>query len=157
MASFFVSAKPLPEQELAVGELSQRTGVAISTLHFYEKKGLIKSFRNSSNHRRYPRDVIRVISVIKIAQSAGISLFEIKQQFARLTNQKKVTIDDWKQLSAAWHDTLNNRINTLTALRDNIDGCIGCGCLSMSRCQLVNPEDIAAQQGPGPHIDNDTD
>ncbi|WP_394172814.1 redox-sensitive transcriptional activator SoxR [Thalassotalea litorea] len=142
----------MPEQELSVGELSRRTGVAISTLHFYENKGLIKSFRNTSNHRRYARDVIRIISVIKIAQSAGITLNQIKQQFALLSDTRKVSADDWQQLSAAWHQTLNEKIIALTALRDNIDDCIGCGCLSMKRCLLVNPDDKAAEQGPGPHI-----
>lgn len=141
------------EKELAVGELARRTGVAISTLHFYENKGLIKSFRNSSNHRRYPRDMIRVITVIKIAQSAGISLAQIKQQFDQLPNHKKVTTSDWQQLSSNWHQQLDEQIKALTALRDNIDGCIGCGCLSMKRCQLINPDDIAAEQGPGPHIE----
>lgn len=144
----------LVEKELAVGELAKRTGVAISTLHFYENKGLIKSFRNSSNHRRYPRDMIRVITVIKIAQSAGISLAQIKQQFDQLPNHKKVTVSDWQQLSSNWHQQLDEQIKALTALRDNIDGCIGCGCLSMKRCQLINPDDIAAEQGPGPHIED---
>ncbi|WP_409574563.1 MerR family DNA-binding protein [Thalassotalea sp. PS06] len=94
-------------------------------------------------------NTIRVITVIKIS----ISLAQIKQQFDQLPNHKKVTTSDWQQLSRNWHQQLDEQIKALTALRDNIDGCIGCGCLSMKRCQLVNPGDIAAEQGPGLHIE----
>lgn len=143
------------KEELSVGEVAKRAGVAVSTIHFYESKSLITSFRDKSNHRRFNRDVLRIISVIRIAQESGITLQEIKAALATLPNTKRITVCDWNRLSNEWRDQLQQRIEQLTNLKDNIDNCIGCGCLSMERCRLVNPKDVLAQQGAGPHISSD--
>lgn len=142
-------------KNLLVGEVAKRTGVAISTIHFYEKKGLITSFRDSSNHRRFHRDVLRVISVIRIAQESGILLVDIKSELSRLPNNKKVSVKDWTALSNHWREQLDVRINNLVSLRDNLDNCIGCGCLSLKKCKLINPNDVASELGSGPHIYNE--
>jgi len=144
-----------PKQELSIGEVSKRSGVSISSIHFYENKGLICSHRNSSNHRRFTRDVLRKISIIKIAQKSGVQLKEIKAALATIPDNKTVTLDDWSRLSKQWHSELDERINQLIALRDNLDACIGCGCLSIERCRLANPYDTLAQLGPGPHLKPD--
>lgn len=144
-----------PKQELSIGEVSKRSGVSISSIHFYENKGLICSHRNSSNHRRFTRDVLRKISIIKIAQKSGVQLKEIKTALATIPDNKTVTLDDWSRLSKQWHSELDERINQLIALRDNLDACIGCGCLSIERCRLANPYDTLAQLGPGPHLKPD--
>ncbi len=138
--------------DLSIGEVSKRSGVAISSIHFYENKGLICSHRNSSNHRRFSRDVLRKISVIKIAQKSGVQLKEIKEALATIPDNKTVTLDDWSRLSKQWHNQLDERINQLIALRDNLDSCIGCGCLSIDRCRLANPYDTLGDLGPGPHL-----
>lgn len=138
------------DHELSVGQVAKRAGVNISTLHYYESKGLIASYRDSANHRRYHRDVLRKISVIRIAQRAGIPLKEIKTALATIPDNKKVTRADWENLSTQWRDNLEQRINELLNLRDNLNSCIGCGCLSLTDCQLVNPEDKLAEQGSGP-------
>jgi len=142
----------LKGNELSVGEVAERAGIAISTLHFYEKKGLISSHRDQANHRRYSRDILRIISVIRIAQESGIQLTEIKQALSALPNHKKVTVEDWTKLSNQWREQLNHRISQLIDLRDNLDECIGCGCLSIEKCRLANPRDRLAKKGPGPHI-----
>lgn len=144
-----------PKKELSIGEVAKRSGVAISSIHFYENKGLISSHRNSSNHRRFNRDVLRKISIIKVAQKAGVQLKEIKGALSTIPDNKTVTVDDWIKLSTLWHEQLSERINQLITLRDNLDTCIGCGCLSIDRCQLVNPEDNLAELGPGPHFKPD--
>jgi MerR family redox-sensitive transcriptional activator SoxR len=136
-------------KSLLVGDVAKRTGVPISTIHFYEKKGLITSTRDSSNHRHFNRDVLRVISVIRIAQESGISLADIKAALQKLPDNRKVTEDDWSVLSMHWRKKLNERINSLMTLRDNLDSCIGCGCLSLTKCQLFNADDIAGESGPG--------
>lgn len=141
--------------ELSIGEVSKRSGVSISSIHFYEKKGLIFSHRNASNHRRYTRDVLRKISVIKIAQKSGVQLKEIREALATIPDNKTVTVEDWSRLSKLWHSQLNERIDQLIALRDNLDTCIGCGCLSIERCRLANPYDELAELGPGPHLKPD--
>lgn len=140
------------KEELSVGEVAKRAGVAVSTIHFYENKELITSFRDKSNHRRFNRDVLRIISVIRIAQESGIQLQEIKAALATLPNKKRITVNDWNRLSNEWRNQLQQRIDQLTSLKNNIDTCIGCGCLSMEKCRLVNPKDVLAQQGPGPHL-----
>ena len=142
----------LKGNELSVGEVAERAGIAISTLHFYEKKGLISSHRDQANHRRYARDVLRIISVIRIAQESGIQLAEIKKALSMLPNNKKVTVEDWTRLSNTWRKQLDHRINQLIDLRDNLDECIGCGCLSIEKCRLANPKDRLADKVPGPHI-----
>ncbi|WP_217534837.1 redox-sensitive transcriptional activator SoxR [Vibrio metschnikovii] len=133
-----------------VGKVAQRSGISISTLHFYERKGLIKSDRNAGNQRLYRKDILRRVSVIKAAQKLGISLAEIQQALATLPDSRTPTQKDWQALSAQWKQSLDERIAGLEKLRDTLDGCIGCGCLSMETCPLYNPEDKLAQLGAGP-------
>lgn len=144
----------LEEANLAVGTVAKRCGVKVSTLHFYEEKGLIRSWRNQGNQRRYKRDVLRRISVIKAAQKMGVSLDEIKTVFANLPDKRTPNKDDWARLSREWQQQLNQRIAYMEKLRDSLTGCIGCGCLSMSNCPIYNPEDILGEDGIGPLILN---
>jgi MerR family redox-sensitive transcriptional activator SoxR len=139
-------------KELGVGELAERAGVAVSALHFYEAKGLIHSVRTSGNQRRYARSVLRRIAVIKVAQRVGLPLAEIARALNALPSGRTPTVADWRRLSAAWKQELEQRIKTLTQLRDQLDGCIGCGCLSLKACPLRNAQDELAQEGSGPHF-----
>ncbi|WP_444929773.1 redox-sensitive transcriptional activator SoxR [Microbulbifer sp. SSSA002] len=139
------------KRELTVGEVAERSGVAVSALHFYESKGLISSWRTSGNQRRYSRDVLRRVAIIKVAQSTGIPLSEIREAFGELPNGRTPTGGDWSSLSSHWREELDQRIQQLTKLRDDLEGCIGCGCLSMQKCPLRNPGDKAGQQGGGAH------
>jgi MerR family redox-sensitive transcriptional activator SoxR len=136
----------------SVGKVAQRCGVKISTLHFYEQKGLIRSWRNAGNQRRYKADVLRRVSVIKAAQKMGISLAAIKDAFANLPDRRTPTLKDWEKLSSAWHSELDGRIAYLQRLRDSLTGCIGCGCLSMKNCPIYNQDDHLAAEGSGPVI-----
>lgn len=138
------------EETLSVGELAARSGVAVSAIHFYEAKGLISSVRNAGNQRRFARSELRRVAVIKVAQRAGISLNEIRDALATLPVARTVTARDWSRLSKRWKSSLDERIERLTALRDQLGDCIGCGCLSLKTCPLRNPMDIAGEQGPGP-------
>lgn len=140
--------------ELSVGQVARRCGVSISTLHFYEKKGLIFSSRNAGNQRRYGRDTIRRVSLIKAAQQLGVSLQEIHTAFAELPRLKAPDQQDWKLLATAWQAKLESRIAQLTRLKDSLTDCIGCGCLSMKNCPLYNQGDHLADEGPGPVILN---
>ncbi len=146
------SDPPRISAELTVGDVATRSGVAVSTLHFYESKGLIKSWRNQGNQRRYPREVLRRVAIIKVAQRTGIPLESIRKTLAALPDRRTPTAEDWKKLSAEWRLDLNDRINRLTRLRDQLDGCIGCGCLSLGTCPLRNPWDKLAEEGPGPRL-----
>jgi MerR family redox-sensitive transcriptional activator SoxR len=139
-------------RELSVGEAAERSGVAVSTLHFYESKGLIRSSRSGGNQRRYARDVLRRIAIIKVAQQAGIPLATIRQALASLPADGAPTRKDWRKLSTGWRMELNSRIQKLTELRDRLDDCIGCGCLSITACPLRNPSDQLAEQGAGPRL-----
>uniref|UniRef100_A0A486XTR2 Redox-sensitive transcriptional activator SoxR n=1 Tax=Rheinheimera sp. BAL341 TaxID=1708203 RepID=A0A486XTR2_9GAMM len=139
----------MTEPTWSVGRVAKRCGVTISTLHFYEQKGLIHSWRNAGNQRRYKPEVLRRIAIIKAAQKVGISLDEVKQAFLSLPDNRTPTTDDWQQLSQSWQQILDARIAYLQTLRDYLTGCIGCGCLSMSKCPLYNPDDKLAQQGSG--------
>ncbi len=139
-------------RELSVGEVAERCGVAVSTLHFYESKGLISSYRNRGNQRRYPRAVLRRVAVIKVAQSIGLPLATIRNALASLPDGRVPTVKDWARLSAAWRADLDDRIATLTRLRDQLSGCIGCGCLSLKTCPLRNPQDRARERGPGARL-----
>jgi MerR family redox-sensitive transcriptional activator SoxR len=139
-------------RQLSVGEAAERSGVAVSTLHFYEAKGLIRSSRSRGNQRRYAREVLRRIAVIKVAQRAGIPLATIQQALASLPEDGAPTRKDWRRLSTRWRTELDNRIAKLTELRDRLDDCIGCGCLSITACPLRNPSDQLAQQGAGPRL-----
>jgi MerR family transcriptional regulator, redox-sensitive transcriptional activator SoxR len=136
---------------LAVGEVAKRSGVAVSALHFYEAKGLITSRRSAGNQRRYERDVLRRVAVIRTAQRVGISLEQIAAALETLPQRQAPTRADWSRLSRLWRDDLNQRIAQLEKLRDTLDDCIGCGCLSLKRCALRNPGDALARAGPGPH------
>src|SRR5262245_7735241 len=136
---------------LTVGDLARRAGVAVSTLHFYESEGLIRSMRTQANHRRYPRGMLRRVAIIKVAQKAGIPLKEIAEALDALPDAKP-TAADWKAMASAWREGLNERIGRLTRLRDQMTGCIGCGCLSITACPLRNPGDKLAAEGAGPRI-----
>lgn len=142
-----------PPKELGVGELAERAGVAVSALHFYEAKGLIHSVRSSGNQRRYARSVLRRIAVIKVAQRVGMPLAAIAEALNALPSGRTPTVADWRRLSAAWKLELEERIRTLTQLRDQLDGCIGCGCLSLKACPLRNAQDALAREGAGPHFE----
>src|SRR5580700_6542185 len=139
-------------RELTVGQVAARSGVAVSTLHFYESQGLIRSWRNQGNQRRYSREVLRRVAVIRVAQRAGISLASIRDALKTLPNERTPTKEDWSRLSVLWRADLNDRISRLTRLRDQLDGCIGCGCLSLGVCPLYNPADKLGKLGPGPQI-----
>ncbi|AIB16534.1 redox-sensitive transcriptional activator SoxR (plasmid) [Azospirillum baldaniorum] len=140
------------DKDLSVGEVAERSGVAVSTIHFYESKGLIASWRSSGNQRRFPRDVLRRIAVIKVAQRLGVPLATIAQALKTLPDGRTPTAEDWKRLSAAWKADLDERIAVLTKLRDGLEGCIGCGCLSLGECPLRNPWDELSEDGPGPRL-----
>jgi MerR family redox-sensitive transcriptional activator SoxR len=137
---------------LSVGEVAARSGIAVSALHFYEAQALIGSWRTGGNQRRYARDVLRRVAVIKVAQRVGIPLAEIRDALGALPEGRTPTSTDWSALSARWRTELDARIDRLTRLRDQLDGCIGCGCLSIDRCPLRNPEDVLATEGPGPRL-----
>ncbi len=137
---------------LTPGEVAKRSGVAVSALHFYESKGLIKSTRNAGNQRRYKRDVLRYVAIIKIAQRIGIPLSTIGDAFGVLPEGHTLSAKEWKHLSSQWREELDRRIHTLVALRDDRDGCIGCGCLSHSDCPLRNPGDQLGAQGTGARL-----
>lgn len=139
-------------RELTVGQLAARSGVAVSAIHFYEAKGLLASWRNSGNQRRYPREALRRVSIIKAAQRLGLPLATIKAALDSLPKGRTPTDQDWRKLSARWRDDLDQRIATLTKLRDQLTGCIGCGCLSMKQCPLRNPHDELSAEGPGPRL-----
>lgn len=137
--------------ELAVGAVAERSGVPVSTLHFYEQKGLISSQRTAAGHRRYARHVLRRLAFIRVAQRVGLTLEQIQDALATLPEDEGPNQEDWQRLSAGWRPMLDERIRLLEALRDQLDGCIGCGCLSLATCGLRNPGDTAASRGPGPH------
>ena len=138
------------EHDLAIGAVSQRTGVAPSALRFYEAEGLISATRTGGGQRRFARDVLRRVSFIRVAQSVGLSLDEIREALASLPEGRTPTPADWARLSRAWRPRLDAQIALLEGLRDRLDGCIGCGCLSLHACRLLNPGDEAGRQGPGP-------
>ncbi len=131
------------------GKVAERSGVTVATLHFYEDKGLIRSWRNAGNQRRYKADVMRRIAVIKAAQKVGISLGEIRVALATLPDERTPTQKDWQRLSRQWRGVLDARIAYLERLRDTFTGCIGCGCLSMKNCPIYNADDKLAEEGPG--------
>lgn len=138
-----------PLSALSVGDVARRSGVTVATVHFYEEKGLIEGWRTQGNQRRYARDVLRRVAVIKIAQRAGIPLATIKAGLDELPSGRPLKAKEWKDLSTRWRDMLSERIRALTQLRDELDSCIGCGCLSLSDCPLRNPGDQLNQLGSG--------
>lgn len=137
------------DSELSVGQVSERSGVAVSALHFYESRGLIRSRRTAGNQRRYARDTLRRLAVIRVAQRIGIPLATIRETLATLPDNRTPTRKDWMRLSAHWREELDERIRQLTRLRDTLGECIGCGCLSLKRCRLANPGDRLHEEGVG--------
>jgi MerR family redox-sensitive transcriptional activator SoxR len=135
---------------LTIGEISRRSGVAASALRFYEQRGLITSERAGSGHRRYPRDVLRRVAFIVFAQRVGLSLDEIGEELAKLPPDRAPTRRDWSRLSRGWSARIDEQIAQLERLKHGLTECIGCGCLSLDRCKLANPDDRAAGFGPGP-------
>ncbi len=135
---------------LTIGEVAARTGVATSALRFYEDRGLIESTRTEGNQRRFPRSTIRLVSVIRAAQTLGLSLTEIEETLASLPQGRTPTTTDWARLSRRWRTRLDEQIASLEALRDQLDECIGCGCLSLKACGIANWGDAAAARGTGP-------
>ena len=137
---------------LSIGEVARRSGVAASALRFYEDRGLIASERAGSGHRRYPRPVLRRIAFIVFAQRLGLTLDEIGAELAKLPEHRAPTRRDWERLSSSWSTRIDARIAELERLKEGLTECIGCGCLSLSRCKLANPADRAAASGPGPRF-----
>jgi MerR family redox-sensitive transcriptional activator SoxR len=134
---------------LTVSEVAKRSGVSVSALHFYERRGLISSFRTVGNQRRYPRHTIRRVSVIQIAKTLGFSLSRIAELLGAIPSGTAMKRSDWRSVSRSWEEDLSRRIKLLTALRDELSSCIGCGCLSMQACALLNPGDSLSAEGPG--------
>ena len=141
---------PSADDLLPIGEVSERTGVTISALRFYETQSLISSTRSAGGQRRYPREVLRRIAFIRIAEQIGLSLDEIVDALATLPGERTPTVADWARLSQAWRSTLDERIKLLELVRDELASCIGCGCLSLHTCRLYNPDDRARALGQGP-------
>lgn len=139
-----------PSQGLSIGALSKRTGLAVSAIRYYEAQGLVSPWRNEGGQRRYQRADLRRLSFVMIAQQFGLSLPEIRKVLAALPNNRTPTPADWAAIGASLRAYLDRRIDTLTRLRDDLDGCIGCGCLSLPNCKLYNPDDCANRRGSGP-------
>ena len=137
---------------MTISEVSKRSGVAASALRFYESEGLIRSERKGSGHRRFPPHVLRRIAFIVFAQRVGLSLSEIRDELAKLPQDRAPTGKDWSRLSATWTSRIGERIAELERLRSSLTQCIGCGCLSLERCWLSNPGDRAARLGAGPRF-----
>jgi MerR family transcriptional regulator, redox-sensitive transcriptional activator SoxR len=146
------TAPPLVRKVLSVGEVAARSGLAVSAIHFYEAQGLIRSSRTAGNQRRYPREILRRVAVIKVAQRIGIPLSIIREALLTLPRGRTPTGADWKKLSSAWKATLDERIDKLVRLRGSLNECIGCGCLSLKVCPLRNPADVLGDEGPGPRL-----
>ena len=141
----------MPVEELSIGEVSARSGVAPSALRFYERQGLIEAARTDGNQRRYDRAVLRRVALIQAGRAAGVQLADIRRALDRLPTRRTPSRKDWERLSNKWRDDLDTRIETLQSLRDRLTTCIGCGCLSIDQCDLLNPDDEAAAQGGGAH------
>jgi MerR family redox-sensitive transcriptional activator SoxR len=145
-----MSLTPVPDDWIEIGVLAQRSGVAASALRYYEAQGLIEGGRSTSGRRRYPRAVLRRVAFIRVAQSLGLSLADIRAALSTLPEGRTPTQADWARLSRDWQPLLDDRIAALIRLRDQLASCIGCGCLSMEWCALYNPGDAAAVFGEGP-------
>lgn len=139
----------MSEELLTVGEVAKRSGFAPSALRYYEREGLVSVQRTSGNQRRYPRAVLRRLAFIRAARHVGLTLDEIRTALDQLPKGRTPTRADWTRISRLWKERLNDEIHALVALRDRLDSCIGCGCLSLRKCQISNPQDIAANNGPG--------
>ncbi|MEO3434511.1 redox-sensitive transcriptional activator SoxR [Inquilinus sp. CAU 1745] len=134
---------------LSAGQIAQRSGVAVSALHFYERNGLISAMRSAGNQRRYARAVLRRVAIIRVATELGIPLSAVKTAFDSLPRDRVPTASDWERIASGWRAMLDERITRTVLLRDRLADCIGCGCLSVSACPLANPDDIAAERGTG--------
>jgi MerR family redox-sensitive transcriptional activator SoxR len=145
---------PSKEHWLSIGEIAHRSGVAASALRFYEDQGLIRSRRTAGNQRQYQRSTLRRIAFVQAAQRVGLALSEIKNALDSLPEDRTPTRADWSTLSPTWRSRLDDRLAQLDRLRDDIDTCIGCGCLSLQRCNLYNKEDRLATRGPGARLLN---
>ena len=141
----------MPSQELTIGEVSSRSGAAPSALRFYEAEGLISARRTDGNQRRYDRSVLRRVAFIQAGGAAGIPLERIRAALETLPKERVPNSRDWQRLSRNWREDIDRRIATLQALRERLSTCIGCGCLSLTKCALLNPDDEAAAKGPGAH------
>jgi MerR family redox-sensitive transcriptional activator SoxR len=137
---------------LTIGEVAHRAGIAHSALRYYEREGLISAVRSPGGQRRYPRGVLRRLAFVRAAQNVGLSLEEIRTALATLPEARTPTKADWARLSGSWRSRLDEQINGLIALRDGLSSCIGCGCLSLRRCALSNPDDVVGAAGPGPRF-----
>lgn len=135
---------------MSIGQVAERGAVSTSALRFYEAEGLISSVRSSGGQRRYHRDVLRRIAFVRAAQRVGLTLEEIRSALSTLPDSRTPTAADWARLSRSWRPTLDRRIAELQRVRDKLDTCIGCGCLSLRVCRLLNPDDLAAAEGGGP-------
>ena len=144
--------RPMEPEWLTIGAMSERTGVATSALRFYESLGLIQATRSDGGQRRYSRDTIRRVSFVRAAQQVGLSLDDIREALASLPDARTPTKRDWTRLASSWRPRIDDQIAVLERLRDRLDGCIGCGCLSLQACRLYNPADEAADLGPGPRF-----
>lgn len=138
------------DAELTIGALSERSGIAHSALRYYEDEGLLHAERTAGAQRRYHRDALRRVAFIRTAQQVGLSLDEIREAMASLPDNRTPNQKDWERMSASWRPRLDAQIALLERLRDRLSGCIGCGCLSLRACHLLNPDDTAATHGPGP-------
>ena len=139
----------LPKETLSVGEVAARSGFAPSAVRYYEREGLISAARSVGGQRRFERSVLRRLAFISAARHVGLSLDEIRAALAQLPSSRTPTAADWAHISRLWRQRLNSEIDALAALRDGLDSCIGCGCLSLKRCKISNPQDIVAARGPG--------
>jgi len=138
-----------PDELLPIGAVAQRSGLSVSALRFYEDHGLVTAIRTPGGQRRYPRDVLRRLAVIRAAQEVGFTLDQIRSMLGELPDDHRVSREDWRRLAEGWRPQLDERIRVLGRLRDQLDRCIGCGCLSMESCRMANPEDRAGRRGAG--------
>jgi MerR family transcriptional regulator, redox-sensitive transcriptional activator SoxR len=139
-------------EHFTIGEIAERSGFAASAVRFYERQGLIQADRTEGNQRRYRRDVLRRLALIRIAQKVGLTLDEIVVALAGLPLEKAPNADDWRRLTRGWRERIEERITVLEALRGGLTTCIGCGCLSLRTCALANPNDVAGRHGSGPQF-----
>lgn len=140
------------KEYLSVGEVSKRSGIAVSALHFYETKGLLRTVRNAGNQRRIHRRELRLLSYIKVAQKIGLTLEEIKEAFSSIENKERLTAKEWKKLGQSWDRVLTERLELIQRMKSQLSLCIGCGCLSLKDCPLRNPNDELAAKGSGAHF-----
>lgn len=146
------SSPPRPTDLLTIGQLAARTGLSVSAIRFYESRGLIAPLRNAGRQRRFPRSDIRRLSFVQIAQQLGFTIEEIARLLKGLPQSRTPTLKDWESISRGFRRQLDQRIAAMERMRDNLDNCIGCGCLSLKKCQLYNPGDRVRRHGPGPRL-----